>query len=348
MTNMRRRFVLAAALGVLSLAPGLARATPGTCTIVPSGLYVFARVPSAGDFTFLLASVDGLAVPVDVDAAGGTFTMMRGALPVATFDTGVAGLVDTQLAGADVHGPIDAAGNISLPGFTVTLIFGGTPLPIAPTLATGTQTRTLEGLEYPIQGGVLDFQTGMVTLVGTDIIPTAPIVNEPTITELHLTCVLAPIPSAASLPKAPTAKLKAKATVTGSDAGDTLSLKGKLTAGKVPFDFAGSDLFIQLAGADGKDVVVAVVKAGGLTAKGKRFSTGSGSPAVEVVTGGKAAPAAPGGTVTIVNAKKSAKLNGKLSGLDLSGLVAGPAKVTVTVGSNVAPADVKMKVAKKK
>jgi hypothetical protein len=282
-----RRLPLALALA--ALLPARAQATPGTCTVMPRGVFIFARVPSAGDFPFPLLSVNGLPIPVDIDAASGTFTMRRGGLPEATADTGLAGFFHTQLAGRTPSA--DRCRRQRVPARRAAdADVRMTALPIAPTLSTGTTTRSSR--RRGPRSWVPSISDGILTLVGPDIIPNAPIVNEPTITELHVTCRLDPIPAQASLPPAPSAKVNGTAKISGAEEGDTLRVKAKLKRGHVPFDFAGADLFVRLATGDGTDVVVAVVNGGALTAKGKKFSAKDGAGSViEVPTGKKPAPA---------------------------------------------------------
>jgi hypothetical protein len=343
---MNRRMLLA--LSLLALVPEPARATPGTCTIVPNGVSLVAHVPSAGDFVFPLGSADGTAIPVDVDAATGSFRMMRGGLPEVTFDT-QGGPVVLVLAGPDAVGTIDAAGNAALPNFNVRAIFGGTiELPTNPTLSTGVQSKSVAGEEFPTQGAALDFASGVVTLVGGDVIPSAPIVEEPVITELHLSCHLAPIPDQATLPAAPGAKAVGKAKL-GSDAdGDSVRMKAKLTPGSVPFDFAGSDLFVRITAPGGADVLLVLVRAGAMKARGKKFSAeDEDGSTIQVLAGHAPAPAPLGGSIAITNGKKRAALSLHLVGLDLSAL-ADAGTVTVTVGTSVAATNVTVRSSTKK
>jgi hypothetical protein len=324
--------VVAAALATARIA------TAATCTIVPNGLSLVSNVPSAGDFTFT-ASPD-VTIPVDLAEAAGTLTMRRANLPTVNVGT-QGGPVDVVLAGPDVAGTIDAAGHVSLPNFTTNTSFlGSIDLITNPTLSTVTQSTQLpNGTEHAIRGVPLDFSTGLVTLHGAGVVPTAPIVNEPVVAGLRITCRLEPIPNAANLPAAPALPSFSGTAVTGSASkGDTLAVKARLAPGDVPFDFAGKDVFLQLRGAAG-DVVMLLVRAGGFKGKGKRFAARDRDGAlVKVVVGRRevsGTPVAGAGTITVATSAKGATMKARVKGLDLSAL-SGDVVATVTVGPNAA------------
>jgi len=331
------------AVAALYLVPGLSAAAPGTCTVVGDGISLLAFVPSAGGRINSPpdppGSVDGLQLPVDVDGASGRFMMLRATLPDVALGTD-AGDVILHMAGPDVSGTLDAAGNAVLTNFSVNQILGTIMLPIAPTMTTGIASQDIPGNHFADHGAPLDFTTGILTLIGPAVIPDAPIVHEPVISEVRLRCRLDPKPDPASLPAAPSAKVTAKAQISGSDQGDSLKLKAKLTPGATPFDFAGGDVYVRIAGTDGSDVVVTRVLAGKLKAKGKKFSAKDKDGSVIGVLVGKAASPAPaGGNLTATNGKKRATLSLRLVGLDLSKLGTS-AQVTVQVGTNAAKSDV--------
>jgi hypothetical protein len=332
-------------LGVaaLCLVPGRSAAAPGTCTVVGDGIFLRAFVPSAGGRIDSPpdppGSVDGLQLPVDVDAATGRFSMLRATLPDVALGT-QAGDVILHMAGPDVIGTLDAAGNAVLPNFSFDQILGTIMLPIAPTMTTGIASQDIPGNVFVDHGTPLDFTTGILTLVGPAVIPDAPIVHEPVISEVRVRCRLDPKPDAASLPAAPSAKVNGKAVITGGDQGDSLKLKAKLTPGATPFGFSGGDVYVRIAGTDDSDVVVTRVLAGMLKAKGKKFSAkDKDGSVIGVLVGKRPSPAPAGGSLTATNGKKKATLGLHLVGLDL-GALGTSAQVTVQVGTNVATAGV--------
>ena len=344
MTHARSRIAqLLLGVAALCLVPGRAGATPGTCTVVGDGISLLAFVPSAGGKIESPpdppGSVDGLQLPVDIDAASGRFMMLRATVPDVALGTD-AGDVILHMAGPDVSGTLDAAGNAVLPGFSVDQILGTIMLPIAPTMTTGIVSRDIPGNQFVDHGAPLDFTTGILTLVGPDVIQDAPIVHEPVISEVQLKCRLDPKPDPASLPAAPTGKVTGKAVISGGDQGDSLRLKAKLTPGATPFDFAGGDLYVRVAAADSSTVVLTRVLAGMLKAKGKKFSAkDKDGSVIGVLVGKRPSPAPAGGNLAATNGKKKASLSLRLVGLDLSTLGTS-AQVTVQVGSNVAKSNV--------
>ena len=344
MTNMQSRVKLLVAAAALTLASTRAGAVPGTCNVVGDGVFLRALVPSAGvriDSTpNPPGSVDGLPLPVDIDAASGRFTMMRASLPNVALGT-QAGDVILQMAGADVVGSLDAAGNAALPAFSMVTSLGTIMLPAAPTMTTGIASQDLPSEKFVDHGAALDFATGILTLVGPALIEDAPIVHEPVVSELRIRCRLDPKPDAASLPAAPSVKVNAKAQITGKEQGDSLQLKAKLTPGAVPFDFATGDVYVRIAGANDADVLVARVHGSALKAHGKKFTAKDRDGSVLVVLAGKKAAPTPetqvpaGGKLAATNGKKTSSLNLRLVGLDLATLGTS-ANVTVQVATNVA------------
>jgi hypothetical protein len=336
-----------AALALLALVAALpARAPAATCTV--EALALVSYVPDAGDFVFSAVS-PSLVLPVDVDEAAGTLTVRREGLGVQRVNT-QGGPVDVTMGGPPVTGTIDAAGNVRLPGFDVNTKFAGIiDLPTNPTLSTGRQSRTLRGVERPTRGVPLDFSTGLVTLEGADIVPSAPIVESPVISGLRLTCRLEPIPSPAALPSPATLALKGAARVGNPATGDTLSLQARVVG--PPPDFRNEDVFVELGDAAGAPLAMVLVRAGGLKGKGKRLSARDrDGETVRVLAGRKVVgdePVVGGGTLVAAVKKAGATVKVKVKGLDLAAL---PAEVTatVTVGATVATARVPVRGSGKK
>jgi len=320
-------FVVTALVAALG---GVAGATPGTCTIIEGGLSVLAHVPSAGDFEFPIMAT-GVAIPMDIDVAAGTVTVTRDSLPELTFGTQGGG-VKVQLAGAPVTGTIDGAGNVSLPHFDMTMSLGPIALPIAPTLSTGTESQTLSGVEYADHGAPLDFTTGQLTLLGADVIPNAPIVEMPVVSGIRLTCRLDPVPGADQVPAGPKVKVNGQAKI--NDAGDTLHLKARLSAGAAGLDLSTGDVFVRIAQGN-TDVLVVVVHRSALKGKGHKFKAKDTDGTAVVVASGRDAATGGGGAITITGSKKHAAINLRLTGLDLANL-SSSSDVTVTIGQDAA------------
>src|SRR5262249_14687937 len=73
---------------------------------------------------------------------------------------------------------IDAAGNVTLPGFAMAFATDfclprSPDYPLVPDLTTGLQFRFVTGQVFPLEGVALDFTTGTLTLNGQDVIPAA-------------------------------------------------------------------------------------------------------------------------------------------------------------------------------
>jgi hypothetical protein len=331
---------LAVLLVLLALATR-AGATAGTCSVAPGGLVVVAHIPGVDEHLVLSVDVGaGFSIPVDVDAASGRFTMMRADVPELVFDTD-SGPVGLEMRGPDAVGTIDGSGTVSLPNFPSTFFVGGSPVPLQPTLSTGVQERTAAAKAYADEGSRLDFQTGMLTLVGPHLIPVAPIIASPAVATIQLTCQLAPVPSAADLPSAPHAKVSGKI-VLGSDM-DTLRLTANLSPGASAFDFSGGDLFVRLA-AGGSDLVLVFVPAGSLHGKGKRLTAagGDGGALSLLTVGDSPQQNTLGGAVTVVRHGKGATLKLRAEGVHLSG-IGTTATASIVVGQVEATADVQVR-----
>src|SRR5262245_49287030 len=220
-------------------------AAAATCTIEQGGATLVTHVPSAGDFEF--SSVDTRTLQVDIDPAVGMFTLHLD--DVEPLDVGTqGGPVKLLLAGAPAVGSIDASGNVTVPAFAFTEVFAGQPLLSSVTLTTTAFSTELNGVEFPGHGTPLDFVTGIVTLVGTGVLPNAPIVSETVISGLSLTCRLTPVPDPATLPAAPALRRVAGVAKTGkAGKSDTLVLHALLAGGNPP-DFGGKDVLIGKIG----------------------------------------------------------------------------------------------------
>jgi len=354
---MRTLRTIGLALGALLLAaigPGVARATSGTCTVTnvaasietggPGGL----RLPPA-------TVANGLAMPVELDEATGAFSLSRDTWAAmfgaagAEAPTGFGGNYFLIMAPGAVAGTIDAAGNITLPGFTFTFSTDvceppKNSYPVLTNLDSALQFVTLGLTSVTIQGAALDFSTGVVTLKGADEIP-APCLTSPLVAALTLTCQLSPLPDRTKLPPAPTlTKLagvgkigKPLPTTPGGkpDKGDVLTLGATLTSGAAKFDFTQT-VFIRLGDMSGNDLVVVDVPAGKLTRKRNGFQvTDTNGTVIEVLVGQKSSgpvSATTGGTLRFTQGKKGVlKMHARLQGLDLSGL-SPSGSATVAVG----------------
>ena len=106
---------LALALALVLLA-GPARASEGTCTVTSAISSNNLNLP------FPIPVANGLVMPVEFDAASGTFSMKRDARSAqfgsggAQFDTGFGPSGFLIMSPGTVTGTIDAAGNVTLPG----------------------------------------------------------------------------------------------------------------------------------------------------------------------------------------------------------------------------------------
>jgi hypothetical protein len=294
-------------------------------------------VPSAGSFKFPAPA--GLDLPIDVDEAAGTVTLRRAGLPDVPVGT-QGGIATLHLDGPDGPGTLDAAGNLSFPDVPLDTIFFGLPLSVVLTLSTGLQSPVLNDIPYPSHGVRLDFTSGIVTIEGTAILQHAPIVDEPVISGVRVTCQLDPIPDRTKLPAAPALKgLVGSARAGSAEAGDVLTLTTRIVGSRPGLSLDGDSLFVRIAGSTGQDVVLLQVETASLTGKGKRRTArDTDGKTIRVLAGHKGADttSAPyGGRLTLVTGRKSGLVTLRVGGLDLSGL-SGNLMVTVTLGPMVA------------
>jgi len=337
--------------------PRAVGAVSGACTITS------AISTNNLDLPFDVSIASGLAMPVEFDAPSGTFSMKRDAWSAefgpdgAQFETGFGPHGFLIMDPGTVSGTIDAAGNVTLPGFAMAFATDFCPprspdYPIVPDLATGLQFRFVTGQIFPTEGVPLDFTNGTLTLEGQDIIPAACGAPGPLLSGLRLTCTLMPIPDRTQLPPAPSlAKLGGKAKIgrplpvtppRKPDKGDVLALKARLAGWPSPLDLSGEDFYARLAGGDG-DIVLLRVAAGRFQVKGKRTEVrDTDGTAIQVVTGHKESgpvSAAPGGMITFVTDRRGTALKFRVQGLDL-GRLSGSASATIAVGPHSATADI--------
>src|SRR5262249_15883649 len=109
---MRRRAPLALTLALVLFAAGPARGTQGTCTVTNAISSNNLNLP------FPIPVANGLAMPVEFDAASGTFSIRRDAWSTqfgpsgAQFDTGFGPSGFLIMSAGTVSGTIDAGGNV--------------------------------------------------------------------------------------------------------------------------------------------------------------------------------------------------------------------------------------------
>ena len=341
----------------LVLFAGPVRASEGTCTISS------AISTNNLDLPFPIPIADGLAMPVELDAPRGTFSMQRDAWSArfgpggAQFDTGFGPHGFLIMSPGTVTGTIDAAGNVTLPGFAIAFATDfclprSPDYPIVPDLATGLQFRSVTGQGFSLEGVPLDFTTGTLTLEGQDVIPDACGSPGPLLSGLRLTCTLAPIPERTELPPPPAlTKLGGKAQIgeplpstppKKPAKGDVLTLKTRLADWPTPLDLASEDVYTRVTNADG-DLVLLRARAGRFRTRGKttRVRDTDGT-AIQVFAGHKesgAVSAGFGGMVTLVSDRGGTALKLRVQGLDL-GRLSGSASVTIAVGPHSATAAV--------
>ena len=293
--------------------------------------------------------VGGLELPVTVSEATGGFSLDLSGFPDTTFTiVGVESEVD--FPATTFPGTIDSAGNVVIPGVPVNLVTHftpdtATPIDVTATLSTGIATETVTLTDYATEGTPLNFTTGVLTLEGQGTVLSAPGTPGAITAGVRLTCTLAPIPSAASLPKGPTlagttgkGKLgKAGAT---PPTGDTLTLNARLTPGAQAIDPSQSDVFVRLRDAAGTDVLLARVKAGDLIHKGKTFLVADPDGTKLRLVKGRATngevAATVSGRLVLATAGKAMKLTLLVHGVDLVNATAGAGSVTVAVGTQSA------------
>jgi hypothetical protein len=354
-----RRAPLALVFAIVLFA-GPTRGTQGTCTITSS------MTTTSLNLAFPMPVVNGLVMPVEFDGASGTFSMQRDAWS-AQFGSGGAqfdipfgdnlhGFI--VMSPGTVSGTIDAAGNVTLPGFAMAFATDFCPprspdYPIMPDLATGVQFRFVTGQPFALEGVPLDFTTGTLTLEGQDTIPGACGAPGALLAGLRLTCTLAPIPDRAQLPPAPSlAKLDGKAKIgkplpstppKKPDKGDVLTLKTRLADWRTPLDLANEDVYTRVEDGSGNPIVLLRVPAGKFATKGKRSQVrDTDGSAIQVLTGHKqndAVSAAFGGTITLVTGGNGTVLKLRVQGLDLASL-SGSASLTIAMGPHSATAAV--------
>src|SRR5262245_46921404 len=278
------RRMLAFVILALTLVAPRAFATPATCTV--------SELDAAGTFPFFNIGAVGLAIPVDIDAATGRFTLQRDAFtsvypsPGLKFQTGFGPFGWLDWDPGPVDGTIDSNGQIVLPNFGMRFWtnFGneGGPASLAgsmnATLSTGIQAVSAGSRYWLFYGNALD-STGVLRLVGTGFIN----FQLPLQTGTGLTCQLSPAPDLAGLPKGPTlASVKGKVKP-GSDpaaADDELTLTAALVSGANPIAMDGSqDVLLRFKGAAGGPLTI-IVPGGHLQKKGKKFSLQDGDGSV--------------------------------------------------------------------
>ncbi|HLK13150.1 MAG TPA: hypothetical protein VKW76_17365 [Candidatus Binatia bacterium] len=352
---------LGSLLAALSVGPAAQGATSGTCTISNVG----PRVEAGGPGPLALppfGGADGFAMPVTFDETTGAFSMNQAAW-AAAFPNGVGN--DTGFGGnateilsmpqaVTVTGTIDSAGDITLPGFPLTLGTAFCPppnnsYPIVANFDSAPQFLTLGPAPVEVQGAALNFTTGQVSLKGAGLIP-GTCATGPIITSVTMTCTLAPIPDRTKLPAPPTlTKVSGSgrigkplpATQPSKPAkGDVLSLAAQLSPGGMSFDFT-ANVFLSLTGSNGKALVTVEIPAGSLSPKGKGYQVVDSSGTVIAVLAGQKANGAvlatTGGTVRFKRGKKGFALQAHLQGLDLSTL-SGAGQMAVAVGPYTATA----------
>jgi hypothetical protein len=339
-----------AAWTLLAVTPA---ARAATCTITAS----LVPVRSQG-LSGVPSSLVGVALPVTIDEAAGTFTVdFSGVAPAEFSLSGVSSNLELHKAGV-VAGTIDGTGNVVLPNMFVGFTTEFTPEPLgAPaTLTSGLQAVSLAGVDYPTEGKALDFVTGTLKLAGQGIITNAPVIAQVT-TGFEVACTLAPVPSQDALPKGNT--LVAHGTVKpgtsddGSVVGDTLSLKATVKLGATPLD-PTQDVLVQVALA-GESVLLIRAPAGALTGGKKLVANDDGGSTLHVVTGRKSVSnrnAPVSGTLSVAVSKKKLVLKLTHTGGDLSALTgaASGTKATIAIGMGpiTASDEVTIKPGKKK
>lgn len=340
------RLAIILAVGFAMTAP--AWATTGTCTVSSATLLVLSQ-----GFTRPLPGMVGYAIPVEITESTGAMSLDLTTFPGDTFDiSGVNNSVTLQPG--KVSGTLDRNGNVALPPVPVhftTDLAPGVDLGGPEALITGLSAVTVSGVDYLTEGSRLNFTTGVMRIEGQTVITNAPVVGVAS-SGLGLECTLAPIPSASSLPKAPTMAVGGKIQA-GSGTGvvgDDLTLKAKIKNGAATID-PTQDVFVRINVGD-TTVFLVRVPAGQLTQKGKKSSGfDTGGTTIRVLEGRKESggvKADVSGSITIVRAKKATSLTLKHTGGDFTTLsTASSAQVTVAVGSATATDVITVKGGKK-
>jgi hypothetical protein len=294
--------------------------------------------------------LSGLALPVEIDAAAGSFSIDFTGFPTTAFSiVGVDSTVD--FPDAKFTGTIDGSGNVTLPDVPIDLVTQATDPPTSlgttATLTTGVTTLTISGKDYVTEGAVLDFATKTLKVAGQGTVGNAPLAGMPVATGVSLTCTLDTVPAASDLPPAPTLEHATgkgkfgKSKAGAPPAGDTLQVKATLVAGTTPVDLAASDLYLRVPGMvevladDGvaDHSILVRVPAGALSPKGKKLVT-TDPASVRLAQGRKQVGndlVDVSGSVTVKTTKHGSTLAFKVTGADLSKVVVGA--TTVTVGS---------------
>ena len=341
---MRKRLLAFVAATLMLAAPG-AHATPGTCTVT--------RLDVAGTFPFSNIGGVGLAIPVDIDAATGRFTLDRTAFttqypsPGLKFQTGFGPFGWLDWDSGPVEGTIDANGQIVLPNFGMRFWtdFGNAGVPsVAGSMPQATLTNVIQAQNasdrYWLFFGTPVAADGLVHLEGTGFIN----FQLPLQTGTGLTCRLSPVPTLTDLPKAPTlASMKGKVKP-GTDpnaADDTITLKAVLVGGAAALEVDGSQNVVLRFKAGSGLPLNLLVPGGSLQAKGKKLSVkdtdGSVFRAIsDRPSTNEEQPPAPaattGGSLTIKKAKKRMTLALTVSGVEASQLT-GSVDATLAVGT---------------
>jgi hypothetical protein len=356
MYAMRRVMAVFGLLVVGMLWSSIAAATSGTCTVTGAAPHVRAGGPGNLDLPSVNLPPGGVPLAVEFDEATGAFSLSRDAWFAVFGPNGAQGPTGFGpndfliMAPGTVNGTIDAAGNITLPGFEFTFGTDFCPppdnvYPITSNLDSGLQFVTIGPTPVELQGTALDFSTGGVTLFGGALLLTACGAPGGLVTGMSLTCTLNPIPDQSKLPPAPAVTKLGGLVKIGKplpstppakpDKGDILTLTGALSPGAAKLD-ATVAVFIEIADANATNLVVLEVPAGKLVQKGKTLQvTDTDGSAIMVLTGQKSSGAvssATGGSIRFTQAKKkSLKLHARIQGLDLAGLK-GSATATVALG----------------
>jgi hypothetical protein len=340
----------AALVGTLAVMLAGIPAVAGAATCTVTQAFLLVKDQGVDEGAVSLPTMVGYAIPVEVDAGSGGFNVDFSAMPDGVFDiSGVNNSIAVSQAGT-VAGRLDAGGNMALPPIPVTFttdLLPGTVLNTTELLTTGLAAVSKSGTDYVTEGTRLDFTTGAVRFAGQGLIFDAPVVGTST-SGIVLACTLAPIPAQTDLPKAPT--VVAHGVVKSGDAGDALTLKGKLKNKPAPFD-ATQDVFVRIT-LGGTEILLVRVPAGVLQQKRKKFSiSGADNATVHVLTGRKLG-ADVQSSLTLVESKKGFGVTLKQSGLDLAALAAAPggstARVLIEVGTTPAEDDVAVKASAKK
>ena len=356
------RKVLATAIIAATLAAVPAHAAPGTCTIT--------QLDVAGTFPFGNIGGVGLTLPVDIET--GTITLQRDAYttsypsPGLEFPTGFgpSGWLDWDPGAID--GTVDSNGLVTFPHFGMrfftdfatpgTASLAGN---IDATFTTGIQARTVSGRSYLFSGQALQAD-GTLRLVGTDYINFQVALQ----TGCGMTCKISPAPDLATLAKGPslasvTGKVKAGADPSTPD--DELTLKAVLVAGATPPTVDGNqDVLLVLRPSSGAPLIL-LVKAGRLSAKGKKklTLTDSDGSAIERISDAPtpasrgempeippAPPPTQGGAVVVTKGKKRTTFTFMVKGVDAAQFD-GAVNATLGVGAESAVRQVTFSAGKK-